>query len=136
MPHKDPEKARAYFKARYAAKRDSISTQKKLAYAANPQPAKVRTNRYRLSHWLEVKEREGRYKARELKRTSQIERIDFKRILIDANGICGICQQPFDLFGIEFDHVVPLASGGTHTTGNIQATHTRCNRSKNDRMVG
>jgi 5-methylcytosine-specific restriction endonuclease McrA len=136
MPHKDPGKAKAYFAARYEAKRAEISEQKKKRYTANPEPAKKRARFYRVSHWLERKEQEGRGKALALKLTDQIEKIDFRNILHAADGLCAICRKPFDLFGIEFDHIIPLARGGAHVTANIQATHTRCNRSKNVRMVG
>lgn len=71
---------------------------------------------------------QSRRKAQKLQ--TQTERINFKKILRDANGMCGICHQPFDLFGIDFDHIVPLARGGAHVTSNIQATHARCNRQK------
>lgn len=69
-------------------------------------------------------------KRRALKAATQVEDIDFRQILLKSNGVCGICGEPFDLFGIDFDHIIPLARGGTHTKENIQATHSRCNRAK------
>jgi Restriction endonuclease len=177
MPFKDPERQRAYFRARYLSKRAEISARKKLAYKANPDPSKLRskkyksenrelylassnryraayyplhrdkyaaysksyreTNRirlatiaavYRAEHKREHAEHEGRRRAR--KKNTAFEKVDFVKILHDSNGLCGICQQPFDLFGIDFDHIIPLARGGTHSNGNIQATHSRCNRAK------
>lgn len=83
---------------------------------------------YRLAHPERDREKSARRRA--AKRQTYIERIDFKKILRDANGICGICKEPFDLFGIDFDHIVPLSRGGAHITANIQATHSRCNRAK------
>jgi 5-methylcytosine-specific restriction endonuclease McrA len=65
-----------------------------------------------------------------MKLQTRVENINFKKILRDANGLCGICKKPFDLFGIDFDHIIPLARGGTHTADNIQATHSICNRRK------
>lgn len=69
-------------------------------------------------------------KRRALKRTAVTGPIDFMQILRDSKGLCGICRKPLDLFGIDFDHIVPLSKGGTHTRANIQATHASCNRSK------
>jgi len=74
------------------------------------------------------KEIQGRRRAQKLR--MQTERIDLKRILRESHGLCGICRKPLDLFGIDFDHIVPLARGGTHTTDNIQATHSYCNQVK------
>lgn len=73
-------------------------------------------------------ERAARRRAQ--KQHTQTEKVDFKQILRDSKGLCGICNKPLDLFGIEFDHIVPLARGGSHTRENIQATHSRCNRVK------
>ncbi len=73
-------------------------------------------------------------KRRALKKATQVEPIDFAQVLMDSKGLCGICQKPFDLFGIDFDHVIPLSKGGTHTRKNLQATHAYCNRSKGARV--
>jgi 5-methylcytosine-specific restriction endonuclease McrA len=81
---------------------------------------------------MKPKELFGRYRASKLGVVA--EEVDFHKILLDSNGLCGICREPFDLFGIEFDHVVPLARGGTHTADNIQAAHARCNRVKGVRV--
>lgn len=102
----------------YSAKYHATHRDKAIAYSA----------RYRLTHLTEHAEFQSRRRA--LKRGTQVEKIDFIAILRDSKGMCGICKKPLDLFGIEFDHIVPLARGGTHTVSNIQPTHTRCNRAK------
>lgn len=66
---------------------------------------------------------------------AHVEPINYKRVLRESGGVCGICKHPLDLFGTDFDHIVPLARGGTHTFDNIQATHARCNRSKGARVA-
>jgi 5-methylcytosine-specific restriction endonuclease McrA len=93
--------------------REKLRAKARRLYRANPE---------------QYREIQSRRKARKL--GAATERINFKKILRKANGLCGICQRPFDLFGIDFDHIVPLARGGTHTNDNIQATHSRCNRVK------
>lgn len=88
---------------------------------------------YAVTHAAEFLERSARRKA--LKLQTRVEpKINYKKILRSANGLCGICRQPFDLFGIHFDHIVPLSKGGQHVTENIQATHARCNLSKGARV--
>ena len=69
-----------------------------------------------------------------LKRGTTVAPIDYLAILRAANGMCGICRKPLDLFGTEFDHIVPLARGGMHIVANLQATHASCNRAKGARM--
>lgn len=62
----------------------------------------------------------------------RVERVNLKHVLLAANGLCGICKNSLDcgVSEIDFDHVVPLARGGTHTNDNLQATHASCNRAK------
>lgn len=73
-----------------------------------------------------------RHNAR--KRGSTIGPIDYDKILIESCGLCGICLLPLGN-RIDYDHIVPLARGGTHTQDNIQATHSICNRCKNARLM-
>lgn len=54
---------------------------------------------------------------------------------------CGICSEPIDPEleypdggSVSLDHVIPISRGGTHTPGNAQAAHLRCNLSKGNRM--
>ena len=54
---------------------------------------------------------------------------------------CGICDGPIDASAkwpdpesASLDHVVPLNRGGTHTYGNVQASHFACNCRKGDRV--
>lgn len=75
-----------------------------------------------------IRERWLRRRARKL--NAGREMIDLNEILKQSRGLCGICGHPLDLFGIEFDHIIPLARGGSHTRENLQAAHSRCNRAK------
>lgn len=88
---------------------------------------------YSKAHPLRVNEHAARRRAR--MRQTAVEPVDFEKILRDAKGRCAICKKPFDLFGVHFDHKVPLSRGGTHTTANIQATHARCNLTKWAKVV-
>ena len=139
MPHKDPEKRKAFYAAWKLANREQQRAYFKAydaARAGRKRPPykgqKASTKKWRANNaprvllWLR-----GKFaKRRALIRATQVESVDYGLILRDAKGRCGICHEPFDRFGIEFDHIIPIAKGGTHTRANIQATHTRCNRAK------
>lgn len=55
---------------------------------------------------------------------------------------CQLCEKSIDRdlswpdpLSASLDHVVPLAKGGKHTRGNLQAAHLRCNLQKGDRVA-
>lgn len=131
----------------YAANADKVKAKSREYRRTNPEKSrtavqtwcKANAARLRLvkAKWQRAdyqrdpeKYREIQSRRKALKLRATVEKINFKKILRDANGMCGICHKPFDLFGIDFDHIVPLARGGPHTTDNIQATHSHCNRAK------
>ncbi len=123
---------RAAFLARCKAYRDANSEKVRATirawHRAHPEASKASYKRQRERNVLRFTERWAR--RRSLKLQTATDRIDFMQILRESKGLCGICRKPFDLFGIEFDHIIPLAKGGTHTRENIQAAHMRCNRAK------
>jgi 5-methylcytosine-specific restriction endonuclease McrA len=146
------ERISAQRKAFREANLERLSAEKKKRYQVNKANiiAKVRryneANRARLAkltkaRWREwclkypEKRKESFARRRAWKRQTQAEKVDFKQVLRDAKGICGICRKPLDLFGTEFDHIVPLARGGTHTRANIQVAHARCNRAKGAKVA-
>lgn len=126
------DRARAWRAANPERSRAMVKAYRK----SNPQKAgaweKASKQRRRLAVPEVFRERAARRRARQ--RDTCVERVDLKQILRDSNGLCGICKKPLDLFGIDFDHIVPLSKGGTHTADNIQTTHMRCNRSKGSKV--
>lgn len=78
------------------------------------------------------RKKEGKRRAAKL--MTQVEDVDYAKVIADAKGLCGICRKPFDLFGIHVDHILPLSRGGTHTYDNLQATHAFCNMTKNAKV--
>jgi 5-methylcytosine-specific restriction endonuclease McrA len=64
-----------------------------------------------------------------------------------CNWMCGVCGKPIDRslrypnpMCATVDHIIPLASGGSHTWDNVQASHKYCNEIKgcavaNERLV-
>jgi 5-methylcytosine-specific restriction endonuclease McrA len=58
-----------------------------------------------------------------------IATVDYALIYLAQVGQpCGICGQPISPENIEFDHIIPLADGGSHSEENIRLTHRTCNR--------
>lgn len=56
--------------------------------------------------------------------------------------ICQLCFEPIDPTlkdrhprMASLDHIKPISKGGNHTRDNAQATHLRCNQSKNNRVL-
>lgn len=50
--------------------------------------------------------------------------------------VCHICTCDIEsLADLHFDHVVPLAKGGTHTADNIRPAHALCNLRKSDKVA-
>ncbi len=114
------------------AHREEWNAAERRRRVSNPERERARRRRYAVLHPEKLWELAARRRARQ--RATTVAAVDFKAVLKLANGRCGICKQPFDLFGIEFDHIIPLSRGGTHTTNNIQATHSRCNRKKGAKL--
>ena len=76
-------------------------------------------------------DQKGKRKARE--RRNAIGIIDWPTVWSHFTGTCPLCAHPLRL-GVEkfhFDHRVALASGGAHSTSNLQVTHATCNLRKN-----
>lgn len=48
--------------------------------------------------------------------------------------LCYICGLHLDRVGMEMDHVIPRAVGGTNDIENLMPTHQTCNRRKNKRL--
>lgn len=68
---------------------------------------------------------------------------DRRRLLfIEQRGLCYLCggrmqlvkQSPFHMFA-SFDHIIPLARGGTWAQGNVKLAHRSCNSWKGLRLL-
>lgn len=58
------------------------------------------------------------------------EVVDFEYIKRRDKMRCHICRKKVGLSELHFDHVIPLAKGGSHTAANIAVSHARCNLKK------
>ena len=97
-----------------------------------------------------------RNKIKELRREGRIKNngeidkdITLDKLYIRDNGICSLCGGECDYRDCKvnekghfitgslypsIDHIIPLSKGGTHTWGNIQLAHFRCNSIKSDKI--
>ena len=89
---------------------------------ANDNPERYRKNMLGVHH---------RRRARKL--NTQTGPVDYDLLILESNGLCGICRQPID-HKAEWDHIIPLARGGSHTQDNLQLAHPSCNRKKNRKL--
>ena len=60
-----------------------------------------------------------------------IGQIDYEAILQRDKQTCGICRKRIKVGALSFDHILPLAHGGTHSNNNLRPTHILCNRQRN-----
>lgn len=65
-----------------------------------------------------------------LKKGTSIGKVSYKQILERDGYTCHICKQAIAPEDLQFDHVIPLARGGSHTEENIKPSHANCNKRK------
>jgi 5-methylcytosine-specific restriction endonuclease McrA len=85
---------------------------------AAPPPAKVRSRSNKATRSRKAKDRRAR-----------------KRRLADQQDHrCAGCRERFDLDDLTFDHIVPVAHGGTNRLSNLQLMCRPCNQDKADSL--
>ena len=68
------------------------------------------------------------------------EYVDYAEVLKEKGLVCGCCGKAINMGpakhpeGLSFDHVIPLAKGGSHTKKNLQPAHFGCNSAKLDSL--
>lgn len=67
-------------------------------------------------------------------RSHRVTKADLARARQRARGLCAYCGG-MDLQGMHWDHVVPLARGGTHSIGNLVLACAACNQQKHAKTV-
>lgn len=96
----------------------------------------VRRFRERNPEAFRVIHRRGSEKHKAMRRgAKRVGRISFERIKTRDKMVCHLCRKRVSLKVLEFDHVIPLAAGGSHTEDNIAVSHRRCNRSKSAKVL-
>lgn len=81
----------------------------------------------------------SKHKRRALESVSKIDLALIKRWIIEVRTKpfvrCHWCGTKVSGSDIHFDHIVPLARGGTHTIGNLCASCAECNQTKHARLL-
>lgn len=80
-----------------------------------------------------------RRRAREL--AAFVEDVNRHEVFERDGYVCQLCDLPIDM-NLEFphrlfptiDHIIPLAAGGMHEPGNVQAAHFACNSAKGAKL--
>jgi 5-methylcytosine-specific restriction endonuclease McrA len=88
---------------------------------------------WKLRNPEKVQQHEDTRRAREKNVFS--ESISRARVWKRDRGRCGICGRKADPGNWHLDHVIPLSKGGTHTYGNVQVSHPRCNQEKGAKIL-
>ncbi len=61
--------------------------------------------------------------------------VDYRYICERDRMRCHLCRRRVAIRDLAFDHVIPLARGGGHVTGNIAVSHKECNRKKHANIL-
>jgi 5-methylcytosine-specific restriction endonuclease McrA len=145
MPHKDPERARAWRaeyreqtrerskawgKAHRAKDPEREREKQRIWREANREHRKAWARAYRQRPAIRQKRRDGQLLRRA--QLKEVERELVRRSVVweRDNGICGVCGQPADPNRWDLDHIIPLIRNGPHTYANVQVTHPICNQRK------
>lgn len=118
--HQNKDRAKEISKAYYEKNKEDIKARTALWQKSNPEKNKLLRANYK-----------GRRRARQHK--TSIGRVSYKAVKERNGMVCGICTLEIkDKY--HYDHIIPLAKGGSHTTGNIQLAHPKCNQLKADKL--
>ena len=121
----------------YARNRGKRLLQVRHYQQTHPQERAVITNRWRKQHPDEEKSSAARRHARRRGyQDAPVEHVDLRAVFGRYSGRCGICGQPVSWETADFDHIIPLKRGGSHTFDNLQPAHRSCNRKKGDKLPG
>jgi 5-methylcytosine-specific restriction endonuclease McrA len=99
----------------------------------NREKKRESNNKWRIAHPEVFREKELRRRA--AKRGAVISKVDLEFIWNRDNGVCYLCNQPIDPDDCHYDHVIPLAKGGEHSTDNLRPTHSKCNLKKHAKLM-
>lgn len=114
--------------------KESILEKNRRWYANNKERHYGLTRRWTITHRAQSNEVSHRYRSRKM--SAKIGEVDFLHILERDNCWCYICNGDIlPEHKIDFDHVIPLSRGGSHTEDNIKVTHHRCNRRKHNKLL-
>jgi len=100
----------------------------------SPEQMKAYKTKYNRTEKGRLSRKQNAHKRRARIKQVTVGPVNFAKILQEAEGLCQLCFEPLSE-QVHFDHIFPLAKGGSHTEDNLQATHPSCNRSKGARIA-
>lgn len=116
----------AYCRDRYARDPERIKANVRAWVAANKD-----TDRYKLQRAASSQRR----RAALIAAGPTIRAADLLIVAERDKGKCYLCGRKVDRRDWSFDHVIPLAKGGTNDPANLALTHRKCNSSKGAKLV-
>lgn len=147
----DPEKAKAENRATHLKNREKVLARNKAYRKNNPDKVKEYQDNYRVTHKAEREE----YRQSNLdkfrgyarnriawKYGNKRDKYTEQQVLETYGSDCHICSEPIDMKasrkigvkdwkrGLNIDHVIPLAQGGSDTLDNVRPAHALCNLKK------
>ena len=113
---------------------------KRIVRNATPQAKALRTAIRKRLKTLKLHDK-GKHRKRAIKFGVAYETVKPGEVFDRDGWMCQLCHEPIDRtaqaphpLSASLDHVIPMARGGPHTYGNVQAAHFRCNSLKGARM--
>jgi 5-methylcytosine-specific restriction endonuclease McrA len=147
-------KAREYARKYYAD--NFVSVEKVCKYCGNPFMTQYKKSKVFCSVECANKHEHYTSKLAEKRRKGKITALDrldnditLPLLFARDKGICKICGMSCDWSDVKvyegyavvgdnypsIDHITPISKGGSHTWDNVQLTHFKCNRIKNDKAL-
>jgi 5-methylcytosine-specific restriction endonuclease McrA len=139
--HRNIDRIRAYDRQRSAGNPAKIARSAAFREAVRRDPQRQADHRRYLHTWhVNNRDKARAYAARRRMRERgfdgrRVERIDREAVWKRDLGLCGLCALPVPFKQMHLDHIKPVSRGGSHTAGNTQPAHPRCNIRKKDREV-
>ncbi len=119
----------------YAENRESILIKQRLRYASlsgeKLQKRKAKAKDYQRSEVGKMTAKNTRHKRRSKQKSGSATSAQLFKIRDAAKGRCHYCGCKTSR--LTFDHIIPLAKGGTHSADNLVMACGPCNSSKSDR---
>ena len=135
----NPEKVKAWDHAKYQRQKEKIKARARANYAKNPERQKANGAKWNAAHpeahLVILRNAKARRRARlGEQRHERISARQYNRLIV-RDTHCYLCGKKNNLSTNSIDHVTPLSKGGQHVYENLRIVHSRCNKSKGNRLV-
>lgn len=129
---------RLKYRKKYYQENKVVHLRKQKEYREkNPQIGIARYKRHYRNNVAHYKAKELARRA--LRKKATVNTAGIKKFVTGTKSkefvICYYCENKTPSFGCNFDHIVPLSKGGSHSVGNLCVTCPTCNKSKGPKRV-